>query len=384
MDIVFQQTRHGSLDAGVNRDATVPVGHCLQCHERAVQPSTNAPMLFHVNDNTLCFTCHQGPGKAVYLGQTAYNGTAHANTANSMLWPGPTPPARPATDKGECLNCHTPHGYRDGVGLVPNLEYVREEALCLACHDSTGPASTNVQADVVKASAHPVVSIAGKHVSTESQAGATFAGANRHAECVDCHNPHAANDTAKLGGVARVGVTNGAAGATATFTLKPASDGSAVKEYELCFKCHASYTTLPAGKTDKAVELNPANASFHPVEAAGKNATAAMNASLAGGTGLPHLTATSVITCADCHGSDALPTTVSSVSAYTGAGAHRPARLGQRGAAARPLRSHRQRHGGAGDQLRALRHLPRGGALRGHQQEHALRHQLQAARLSRG
>ncbi len=317
-DVVYQQTAHGNSTTGVNRVGAIPTGHCAQCHATRTLPLSIPNMLFAPNDNGLCVACHGGVGKSAYLGPAAYTATAHW-TSMKMLWPGPVPAARPISDQGKCLNCHTPHGKKDGQGLVPDLGYVREEALCLACHDSNGPASSNISAELAKASSHPVTTIVGKHTSTESTAGSTYAAPNRHAECVDCHNPHAATGTAKLAGVPRVAVTNGAAGSTPTFTLRPASDPTAVTEHELCFKCHSAYTTLPAGRTDKAVELNPANESFHPIEGPGKNTTAAMAASLLGGTGSPKLTPTSVITCSDCHNSEAIPLTVSTVSAYTGA-----------------------------------------------------------------
>jgi predicted CXXCH cytochrome family protein len=324
-DGVYLQTDHGSGGAGVNRRPSIPRGHCLQCHEtRSVQP-TGQSSLFTANDNTLCFTCHQLQGKAVYLGQTSFNGASHW-TSGLMRWPGPNPPARPGGDLGLCLNCHTPHGSKDGQGLVPDLGYVREEALCLACHDSTGPARSNLAAEVTKASAHPVSRTAGRHLSHEPGSPASFASPGaRHAECADCHNPHASTHSAKLAGVSRVGVTNGAAGAVPAFTFKPATNGSPVVEYELCFKCHSSWTTLPSGAKDTALDFNPANESFHPVEGPGTNSTLAMSNSLAGGTGLPHLTPASVVACGDCHNSDALPATFSTAAAYlASAGSHAP------------------------------------------------------------
>jgi hypothetical protein len=55
---------------------------------------------------------------------------------------------------------------------------------------------------------------------------------------------------------------------------------------------------------DKGAELNPANASFHPIEAPGKNTTAAMNAQLAGTSPYKLWTFTtgSTIRCVNCHG----------------------------------------------------------------------------------
>lgn len=316
---MYHLTAHGSLDAGVNRLSPVPRGHCLQCHPQRQTPVLPSPVLFASNDNGLCFTCHATAGGAnFYAGQTAYQGSAHANSA-VMVWPGPTPLARPAGDAGKCLNCHTPHGSKDARGLVPSLEWFREEAACLGCHDATGPAVTNIAGELSKRAAHPVVTVSGVHLVREGNTGAAFGTGKRHAECVDCHNPHASTVAAPLTGTSRVAVTNGAAGTTPSFTYRPASDTTPVKEYELCFKCHSSWTTAPAGQSDLSKLLNPNNESFHPVEAAGKNTTSFMTQNLAGGTGLPHLTTASVVTCADCHNNDALPTTVSLSSAYTGA-----------------------------------------------------------------
>lgn len=318
-DQVFHLTAHGSQTTGVSRLSSIPRGHCMQCHPTRQTPTPGTPTLFTANDNGLCFTCHVSAGTSqVYAGQTAFVSASHA-TATTMRWPGPVPAARPVGDSGKCVNCHTPHGARDGQGLVPNLEFFREEALCLACHDGSGPASTNIAAEVTKERAHPVTTIAGVHRTNEGTVSASFGTASRHAECSDCHNPHAARADAVLSGTTRVQVTNGAAGTVPAYTALPASNTTAVKEYELCFKCHSSWTTRPAGQTDLAMVFNPANESFHPVEGPGRNVTSTMSNSLDGGTGLPHLSTNSVITCADCHNNDAMPRNVSLVSTYTGA-----------------------------------------------------------------
>lgn len=317
-DQVFHLTKHGSSTGGVARLGSLPVGHCMQCHPTRETPARTSPVLFGPNDNTLCFACHASAGPAaVYAGATAYAAGIHA-TAATMRWPGPTPAARPPGDQGKCLNCHTPHGARDGLGLVPNLEYFREEALCLACHDGSGPATSNLFAELQKASGHPTATVAGVHATTEGGASAAYGTGRRHAECTDCHNPHAATAGAKLAGTGRVQVTNGAAGSVPGYTWVPPTNPSPVKEYELCFKCHSSWTTQPVGQTNQALVLNPANESFHPVEGPGRTTTSQLAASLAGGQGLPHLTTSSVITCGDCHNNDAVPRTVTLVSGYSG------------------------------------------------------------------
>jgi hypothetical protein len=133
----------------------------------------------------------------------------------------------------------------------------------------------------------------------------------RHAECEDCHNPHVSRaDRGTLAGgpeaskatlgVSRVAVMNGFAGARPEYVFIPASDTLTTPnaEYQLCFKCHSSWTTQPAGQTDLATVLNPANPSFHPVEEAGRNP---LISSLAF---TPGWSAGSMTRCGDCHGSD--------------------------------------------------------------------------------
>ncbi len=122
---------------------------------------------------------------------------------------------------------------------------------------------------------------------------------NRHAECTDCHNPHSSfistgkplstmtatgwTASGRIQRVSGVAVTNGAAGqAPTSYTFLNGVTDPLSAEYQLCFKCHSSYTTLPAGAADIALEFNPAVKSYHPVEAPGKNTSTAMANSLAG------------------------------------------------------------------------------------------------------
>jgi predicted CXXCH cytochrome family protein len=327
-DDVYRFTAHGSTDAGVLRSNAAPRGHCLQCHVRQLSPGGAAKALFTTNDNALCYTCHDtANASGTYGGPALFLTSAHWSSGR-MLWPGPTPAARSAGEQGKCLNCHAPHGAKDGLGLIQDLANVREQSLCLTCHDATGPSVKNVLIEVQKRSAHNPVLYTGKHVAGESSPAAFAAGTQRHVECTDCHNPHRAvgpdgGAAQILAGASRVRFSP-ASGARFTY-LTNGDTSSVVKEYEVCFKCHSSWTTLPAGAADKAAEFDPATPSFHPVVAAGTNPnTAIINANMAGGTGLPHLTATSIVECQDCHASDSLPLTVSSVSSYVGTIARGP------------------------------------------------------------
>ncbi|RMF87858.1 MAG: hypothetical protein D6736_11925 [Nitrospinota bacterium] len=292
---VYTLTKHGDPLSGVQRDVSLPRGDCNQCH----LPHSGYPFFpFADHTNALCYSCHNGAGALqIYQGQAVYDLSTHATSA-SMVWPSP-PPARQAGDWGECVNCHNPHGYKDGTGLVPHMVWRREENLCKECHD--GSPASDVYTEIGKVSSHPVTTYSGRHAADEGGDSSKFGTANRHAECVDCHNPHWAKTdspsppdaSSRLKGVSRIVV-----GLGRTLTYTGPADTTAVKEYEICYKCHSSWTTLPAGTTDKAAEFDPANGSFHPVEAVGKNTD------IDSRTLVAPLTATSQVYCTDCHTSD--------------------------------------------------------------------------------
>ncbi|MHB1801123.1 MAG: hypothetical protein ACYCU5_05560 [Actinomycetes bacterium] len=148
---------------------------------------------------------------------------------------------------------------------------------------------------------------------------------NRHSECGDCHDAHTANamDSAqtttgwtasgRLANISGVSVVNGAAGSAPAYVFLNGITNMITFEYQLCFKCHSKFTVLPSNTgftpskylLDKGVELNPNNASYHPVEAPGKNTTAKMAASLAGTSPYKQwsFTTGSTIRCSNCHAS---------------------------------------------------------------------------------
>lgn len=290
-------------------------GDCDRCHApHGDGPITYPDALVGPNDNTLCAGCHAvdwaGPS---YPGTIKYTESSHG-TNSSVVWPGPTPPPRTEPlAAGKCLNCHDPHGQSDASGATPALTLAREEALCLNCHDGS-PATTNVRIDAQKAWRHPTLDSSGRHGGAGESSPADFAVTplnRRHAECEDCHNPHLAQGggggggitpglPAALRGVSRLLVQNGPAGTTPAFTFIPGSDTLTTPqaEYQLCFKCHSSWTTQPSGQTDLARVLNPANPSYHPVEAPGQNLNINPGAFEMGWN------AGSLTACGDCHGSE--------------------------------------------------------------------------------
>jgi predicted CXXCH cytochrome family protein len=295
-------------------EGTAHRGDCDRCHTSHGTDVVYSLALIGPNDNTLCDGCHtQAFDGGSYPGTIAYNGSSHG-TSNAMIWPGPVPPPRiEAGAQNKCVNCHDPHGWTDGQGTIPNLLLQREEDLCLNCHDGQ-PASGNVQVDIQKPFRHPVTDYSDRHEGALEALPENFGTIplnKRHSECEDCHNPHLARSDGSFPvsapdmpaaslGVSRVLVQNGPAGTAPAYTFIPGSDSltTPLAEYQLCFKCHSSWTTQPSGQTDLARALNPANASYHPVEAAGRNQGISFDAFTTGWS------ASSLVSCDDCHGSD--------------------------------------------------------------------------------
>jgi len=248
-----------------------------------------------------------------------------------------------AIDAPQCGICHRGH-----TAKAPNLlAKASQSELCLTCHDGLG-ANANVKAqyDLVRPVNNPAAREYYSHDAlapsnhTRSELDEFGGVSNRHSECADCHNSHQATVTAsrdsaqnsdgwdaspRLAGVSGVSVVNGAAGSSPIYKLLSGVDTNVVpanlvtREYQLCFKCHSGYTTLTSNTglspsqyaLDKGVELNPANPSFHPVEAAGTNDTTKMAASLAGTSPykLWNFTIGSTIRCLNCHASGTTPDT---------------------------------------------------------------------------
>ncbi|MBT3315905.1 MAG: hypothetical protein HN390_14960 [Anaerolineae bacterium] len=239
-----------------------------------------------------------------------------------------------------CAACHRSHSAQ---GEVLRQEWPEEDT-CFTCHSSGGTnadvedafSQTNTDTRFFQ---HDVYATNGVHSLLESD-GMDFGGVNRHVECEDCHEPHEATRGVtnapflqlEMNEASGVYSTWTAAGVPTSYTWMP----DAEREYQVCFKCHSSFTTLPTyapdgwqitdatgGGTyvsnglnkitsidneqindsrDLAQEFNPYNASFHPVVTEGQNTTIPDGAFVSGWT------ASSMVYCSDCH-TNATPTT---------------------------------------------------------------------------
>jgi predicted CXXCH cytochrome family protein len=255
---------------------------CTTCHD----PHDNQFGDFLVMPNEesrMCTSCHDLKG---------WNTASHQSSTASIRSTGDPYLQSSAYDTVRAMACGSCHRSHSAGGHERLLHYAAEEDNCLNCHNGQ-VAQTNLVQDFLKFSAHDVKGYEEIHDPKESAVTMS-----RHVECVDCHNPHAADDSTGEAPIVS-GVLKGVTGIT--------SSGSATTEaryeYEVCFKCHAdnpdrvpSEITRQVTQTNTRLEFDPTNPSYHPVISAGTNPRVP---SL-----LPEYTPASIIKCIDCHSSD--------------------------------------------------------------------------------
>jgi len=209
-----------------------------------------------------------------------------------------------------CLSCHggldstraglsydqNAHGSGDSSILSATVAGTAvanmEEALCFACHDSDGPATSDIDALFAATYHHPV-----------DNDDPNRPGNGRDIECATCHSPHAAaSSPTHTTGNAASGLIAGVSGADAS--------GNAVSqisnEYELCFKCHADYAGAGSSPGDGGIasrniadEFTTATTTFHPV--LGTQDNTYCNATT---METPWDDTHRTMWCSDCHGGD--------------------------------------------------------------------------------
>jgi len=264
-----------TLTAEVRLDGSGQL-QCTSCHN----PHKNDFGQFLVKSNiqgALCVTCHK---KNQWTQSSHKTSTATWNGTGVDPWPNTE---WVTVADNACQNCHQPHSAGNGERL---LNYPAEEDNCTACHNGH-VAQKNVWGEFNKLSRHPITMTSGIHDAAEPAVVNA-----RHVECVDCHNPHAANSSTGT----LPGALNGVRGVDIS--------GSEVKpiahEYELCFRCHGDSSNKPIARTSRQLaqtnvrlEFNTADPSYHPVAGPGRNPNVP---SL-----IPPLTTSSQIKCTDCH-----------------------------------------------------------------------------------
>jgi predicted CXXCH cytochrome family protein len=262
--------------------------HCTTCHD----PHNNELGSFlRMTDQmgAICISCHDMDG---------WSHSAHALSGKPTVGRSVDPRERlkyGSVRENSCMNCHKIHSAPQRERL---LRFRREEDNCLNCH-SGSIASFNIAADIQKRSAHDGRAKTNVHDPTEQPFSM-----QRHAECVDCHNPHAVKHNP-------IGIVRGTFGQVLKGPNLHVSgvsiSGVQLDEsrfaYEICLKCHGDgvlrprlNTTREITQTNTRLEFQPSNPSFHPVAGPRRNSdVVSLIAPLRTG---------SIITCTDCHNSD--------------------------------------------------------------------------------
>ncbi len=269
-----------SLPADVHLDGARRL-QCTACHD----PHDATYRKFLRRDDrfgALCTACHRPKN---------WTGSAHAMSSATWSGTGTNPwPTGPFTTvaEGGCESCHRPHAASQPVRLLSSAQ---ERGVCLVCHNGA-VASKNLESEFLKSSVHPVASTDGIHQPLENPS--TMA---RHVSCADCHNPHQVAGTS-----ANLPLVPGRLRGVRGVDLGGSAVSEARYEYEVCLKCHGIRDQATPGVVRQddtrnvRVEINPGNASYHSVAAAGKHLTI---------QGLqPGYTASSLIGCSDCHNND--------------------------------------------------------------------------------
>ncbi len=257
---------------------------CNSCHNPHVQGIDSVQQDFLVMNNAnsaMCLACHiSQPGDigAIRTGAGNPNAAAAAAATGASVSTGRTSTSQynpftawrqsiHATDtrrlakdakaigpystvnENACLSCHASHNAPGGPSLlsgplpkVPNMDAATQD--CIGCHNggtNLSPAISNIYAEYAK-TGHPLPAGSYQHSTNES----VVLNNNRHATCVDCHDPHAALATSSFASTVIRGSENGTIGVNA-------SDGTtevdpAVDQFEICLRCHGTSSgkqTLP-------------------------------------------------------------------------------------------------------------------------------------------
>ncbi len=329
----------------LDENGQIQCGSCHDPHSEVYPKFLRKPYVEGGYGAVLCRTCHD---KAYW--STVAN-MPHRESLNQWNGVGDNPfhipghnlPNDPnSTPKANsCESCHQPHGGSDQRLVKSYGKNYGISQVCMACHNGNVATSKNLETSLTKAYAHPVMdsAYAWRHqperIGGKVREQASNLGTNRHAECVDCHNPHAVSagvspDINDVGGTSNL-ASNVLKGVWGVEPVWPGNWGQVVSftevddiqyQYQLCLKCHSYYafgTNPPldpwglmrgSGQlTDQAIEFNPNNESYHPVVAPGKNdffmTVSGSGTCSAGcdysGSLLGELTPNSTMNCSDCH-----------------------------------------------------------------------------------
>lgn len=272
-----------ALPAEVVLDANSQL-QCTSCHD----PHRNTLGNFLVRREEfgeLCIACHDMTGWSQSSHQMSGASTLGVPTAD---WPFST------VAENACRSCHVSH---TAGGKHRLLIYENEEDNCLSCHSGL-VARMNIEAEMSKFSAHDAKRYQGRHDPVERSVGDM-----PHAECADCHNPHASQPVQPPSGYIPIGPT---LSEVRGVTIGGTDIDAAQYEYEVCLRCHGDQPVpvmrrilRQAETSNLRLKFAPTNPSFHPVAFSSPTSDVpSLEPGIARG---------SQIRCTDCHNNDAGP-----------------------------------------------------------------------------
>jgi hypothetical protein len=301
---------------------------CLACHITqpgsitAVRMPTTSTGAVAAAANTNSTLGANGRGGTQYDAFTQWKQSIHATAVHKVSKNARGIGPYGSVNENACSSCHISHNAPGGAQLltgpapaIPNLDTATQD--CIARHNggtNLTPAIPNVFAEFAK-TGHPFPSGSNKHTTEES----VVLKNDRHATCVDCHNPHSSMQTASFVTTTIRSSQNGAIGVSATDGVTTVSP--ALNQYETCLRCHgtspgkqtlAVYGYAPA-RTASGDPLNlvpqfgTSASSSHPVVHESKSPLLQPSLlrfmwNLDGHT--QGRAMTSLILCTDCHNSD--------------------------------------------------------------------------------
>ncbi|MGA9529722.1 MAG: cytochrome c3 family protein [Terriglobales bacterium] len=306
---------------------------CTSCHSPHIQNIDRIAQNFLVRDSSnaqMCLACHDPnrvvPGQVNPL--AGFVGSIHQTATNQVSSNGHVG-SYPTVGVNACTSCHMSHNsvaparlLRPATPAASGTDPATQD--CITCHNGTtylSPSPLNITAETAKIS-HPLPSGTNYHDAAEP----ALLNNNRHATCVDCHNPHASNQTTYFSAPptlrpSQAGVT-GISAVDGVTVIAPA-----INQYENCLRCHGTsvgkkramvygYAPLRIVTAPDRLNLIPQFAvtasSSHPVTHPGSsplpqpsllpnmlnlNGTPSARTISGGGTG-------ALIFCTDCHNSD--------------------------------------------------------------------------------
>ena len=288
---------------------------CRSCHDPHQMDIDATTQKFLVVNNAasgLCVVCHNQP-------YWATNPSSHRTSTKSYTSAEGAHTGYATVANNGCEMCHRPHTAATPQRALKGVEEMTCGSGGSQCHGASG-VGRNIEAEFTKTYSHPTFrTTPSVHDAAESPTNPAAllpeqsSAAARHAECADCHNAHAsyASSTTAPKGSGKIA---GVWGIDGNGSLRlPNGTPASVNEYEICYKCHADSANQPqpngtpappypnrvAPQFNMRLMFDPANPSYHPIEAPGRNPT---SRSL-----IAPWTTSSVMYCTDCHDNDQGP-----------------------------------------------------------------------------